>query len=115
MRGEEHINNTPRQINLYRALGWTPPQFRHLPLILAPDGSKLSKRHGAVSVLQYDEDGFPRRCSITLHALAGAMATTRNSRVRSSVVRFAARQSSAGAIQPRQVDVAQWRVHQGSR
>ena len=58
MRGEEHINNTPRQINLYRALGWTPPQFGHLPLILAPDGSKLSKRHGAVSVLQYDDDGF---------------------------------------------------------
>ena len=58
LRGEEHINNTPRQINLYRALGWTPPQFGHLPLILAPDGSKLSKRHGAVSVLQYDEDGF---------------------------------------------------------
>jgi glutamyl-tRNA synthetase len=58
MRGEEHINNTPRQINLYRAFGWTPPQFGHLPLILAPDGSKLSKRHGAVSVLQYDEDGF---------------------------------------------------------
>ena len=58
LRGEEHINNTPRQINLYRALHWTPPQFGHLPLILAPDGSKLSKRHGAVSVLQYDEDGF---------------------------------------------------------
>ena len=58
LRGEEHINNTPRQINLYRALGWTPPQFGHLPLILAPDGSKLSKRHGAVSVLQYDDDGF---------------------------------------------------------
>ena len=58
LRGEEHINNTPRQINLYRALGWTQPQFGHLPLILAPDGSKLSKRHGAVSVLQYDEDGF---------------------------------------------------------
>jgi glutamyl-tRNA synthetase len=58
LRGEEHINNTPRQINLYRALGFAPPQFGHLPLILAPDGSKLSKRHGAVSVLQYDEDGF---------------------------------------------------------
>lgn len=58
MRGEEHINNTPRQINLYRALGWKPPAFGHLPLILAPDGSKLSKRHGAVSVLQYDADGF---------------------------------------------------------
>ncbi|MGH6610049.1 MAG: glutamate--tRNA ligase [Burkholderiaceae bacterium] len=58
LRGEEHINNTPRQINLYRALGWSPPQFGHLPLILAPDGTKLSKRHGAVSVLQYEADGF---------------------------------------------------------
>ena len=58
LRGEEHINNTPRQINLYRALGLAAPQFGHLPLILAPDGSKLSKRHGAVSVLQYDDDGF---------------------------------------------------------
>ncbi|MDQ3189579.1 MAG: glutamate--tRNA ligase [Pseudomonadota bacterium] len=58
MRGEEHINNTPRQINLYRALDWKPPHFGHLPLILAPDGSKLSKRHGAVSVMQYDTDGF---------------------------------------------------------
>lgn len=58
LRGEEHINNTPRQINLYSALGWTPPQFGHLPLILAPDGTKLSKRHGAVSVLQYEVDGF---------------------------------------------------------
>ena len=58
MRGEEHINNTPRQINLYRALGWAPPAFGHLPLILAFDGSKLSKRHGAASVMQYDADGF---------------------------------------------------------
>ena len=58
LRGEEHINNTPRQINLYRALNLVAPQFGHLPLILAPDGSKLSKRHGAVSVLQYDDDGF---------------------------------------------------------
>ena len=58
MRGEEHINNTPRQINLYRALRWAPPAFGHLPLIHAPDGSKLSKRHGAASVMQYDADGF---------------------------------------------------------
>lgn len=58
LRGEEHINNTPRQINLYRSLGWELPKFGHLPLILAPDGSKLSKRHGAVSVLQYEDDGF---------------------------------------------------------
>jgi glutamyl-tRNA synthetase len=58
LRGDDHINNTPRQINIYRALGAPLPQFGHLPMILGPDGQKLSKRHGAVSVLQYDEDGY---------------------------------------------------------
>jgi glutamyl-tRNA synthetase len=58
LRGDDHINNTPRQINIYRALGAPLPQFGHLPMILGPDGQKLSKRHGAVSVMQYDEDGF---------------------------------------------------------
>lgn len=61
LRGDDHVNNTPRQINIYRALlgeGARLPRFGHLPMILGPDGQKLSKRHGAVSVLQYDEDGF---------------------------------------------------------
>jgi len=61
LRGDDHVNNTPRQINIYRAIlgeSATLPQFGHLPMILGPDGQKLSKRHGAVSVLQYDEDGF---------------------------------------------------------
>jgi glutamyl-tRNA synthetase len=58
LRGDDHVNNTPRQINIYRALGVEPPAFGHLPMILGPDGQKLSKRHGAVSVLQYEEDGF---------------------------------------------------------
>jgi glutamyl-tRNA synthetase len=58
LRGDDHVNNTPRQINIYRALGAELPQFGHLPMILGPDGQKLSKRHGAVSVLQYEEDGF---------------------------------------------------------
>lgn len=58
IRGDDHLNNTPRQINLYRALGATPPQFAHLPMIHGPDGAKLSKRHGAVSVMQYREDGY---------------------------------------------------------
>jgi len=58
LRGDDHINNTPRQINIYKALGASLPQFGHLPMILGADGQKLSKRHGAVSVLQYDEDGF---------------------------------------------------------
>jgi glutamyl-tRNA synthetase len=58
IRGDDHLNNTPRQINIYQALGLTPPSFAHLPMILGADGAKLSKRHGAVSVMQYQSDGF---------------------------------------------------------
>ncbi len=58
IRGADHINNTPRQINLYRALGAEVPVFGHLPLINGPDGQKLSKRHGTVSILEYRDQGF---------------------------------------------------------
>jgi glutamyl-tRNA synthetase len=58
IRGDDHLNNTPRQINMLRALGATPPAYAHVPMILGPDGAKLSKRHGAVSVLEYEKAGF---------------------------------------------------------
>ncbi|PKM16291.1 MAG: glutamate--tRNA ligase [Gammaproteobacteria bacterium HGW-Gammaproteobacteria-2] len=58
IRGDDHVANTPRQINIYEALAAPVPAFAHLPMILGPDGAKLSKRHGAVSVMQYREDGF---------------------------------------------------------
>jgi len=58
IRGDDHVNNTPRQINIYHALGASVPEFAHLPMILGPDGQKLSKRHGAVGVMQYRDDGF---------------------------------------------------------
>jgi glutamyl-tRNA synthetase len=58
IRGDDHLNNTPRQMNMLLALGATPPVYAHLPMILGPDGAKLSKRHGAVSVLQYKEEGY---------------------------------------------------------
>ena len=58
IRGDDHVNNTPRQINVLKALGATVPQYAHLSMILGDDGQKLSKRHGAVSVTQYDEDGY---------------------------------------------------------
>ena len=58
IRGDDHLNNTPRQINMLKALGATPPVYAHVPMILGPDGARLSKRHGAVSVMQYREDGF---------------------------------------------------------
>jgi len=58
IRGDDHLNNTPRQMNMLRAIGATPPVYAHVPMILGPDGAKLSKRHGAVSVLQYEEEGY---------------------------------------------------------
>jgi glutamyl-tRNA synthetase len=58
IRGDDHVNNTPRQINIYRALGATLPRFAHVPMILGADGERLSKRHGAVSVTQYRDDGY---------------------------------------------------------
>ncbi|MBI1990008.1 MAG: glutamate--tRNA ligase [Betaproteobacteria bacterium] len=58
IRGDDHVNNTPRQINIYKALGANLPEFVHLPMILGSDGERLSKRHGAVSVMQYRDDGF---------------------------------------------------------
>src|SRR5215467_1726505 len=58
IRGDDHLNNTPRQMNMLRALGAAPPAYAHVPMILGPDGAKLSKRHGAVSVLQYEEEGY---------------------------------------------------------
>lgn len=58
IRGDDHINNTPRQINILRALGATPPLYAHVSMILGSDSKRLSKRHGAVSVMQYREDGF---------------------------------------------------------
>ncbi len=61
IRGDDHLNNTPRQMNMLLALGKTPPVYAHVPMILGPDGAKLSKRHGAVSVLQYQEAGLSTR------------------------------------------------------
>lgn len=58
IRGDDHVNNTPRQINLLQALGAEIPQYAHLSMILGDDGAKLSKRHGAVSVMQYEADGY---------------------------------------------------------
>ncbi len=58
IRGDDHLSNTPRQILIYHALGWLPPIFAHHPLILGPDRSPLSKRHGATAVSQYRDEGF---------------------------------------------------------
>src|SRR5690606_19182064 len=71
LRGDDHINNTPRQINILRALGAEPPHYGHLPMILGPDGQKLSKRHGAVSVMEYDAQGYLPEAMINYLARLG--------------------------------------------
>jgi glutamyl-tRNA synthetase len=58
IRGDDHINNTPRQMNILKALGVDVPKYAHLPMILGADGARLSKRHGAVSVMQFRDDGY---------------------------------------------------------
>lgn len=58
IRGDDHLNNSPRQINIFRALGAQPPIFAHVPMILGDDGARLSKRHGAVSVMSYRDEGY---------------------------------------------------------
>lgn len=75
IRGEDHLPNTPRQILLYEALAFTPPHFAHHPLLMAPDGERLSKRHGAVSVRSYREEGFlPQAVANYLVLLGGGIA-----------------------------------------
>ena len=71
LRGDDHISNTPRQIQVYKALGLTPPRFGHLPMILGPDGTRLSKRHGAVSVTAFRDDGILPEAMVNFLALLG--------------------------------------------
>jgi glutamyl-tRNA synthetase len=71
IRGDDHVNNTPRQINVYRALGATLPQFAHVPMILGADGERLSKRHGAVSVTQYRDEGYLPEATLNYLARLG--------------------------------------------
>jgi nondiscriminating glutamyl-tRNA synthetase len=71
IRGEDHISNTPRQVLLYRALGFTPPQFAHLSLVLGPDHTPLSKRHGATSVAEFRSRGYLPEALMNYLALIG--------------------------------------------
>ena len=71
IRGEDHISNTPRQIQLYRALGWEPPAFAHLPMVLGSDRAKLSARHGALPILEYRARGYLPDALFNFLALLG--------------------------------------------
>jgi glutamyl-tRNA synthetase len=71
VRGDDHISNTPKQILLYQAVGAAVPQFAHVPLILGPDKKRLSKRHGATSVIEYAREGFTPEAMVNFLALLG--------------------------------------------
>jgi glutamyl-tRNA synthetase len=71
IRGDDHLSNTPRQIMLFEALGWKPPKYAHLPLILGQDGTPLSKRHGAVALKSFKEEGFLGPAILNYLALLG--------------------------------------------
>ena len=71
IRGEDHISNTPRQLLMYQALGFTPPQFAHLSLVMGPDHTPLSKRHGATSVMEFRERGYLPEALVNYLALIG--------------------------------------------
>jgi glutamyl-tRNA synthetase len=71
IRGDDHISNTPRQILLYEALSWEKPQFAHIPMILGPDGARLSKRHGATSLEYYENEGYLAEAMMNYLALLG--------------------------------------------
>src|SRR6266480_1219152 len=71
IRGEDHISNTPKQINIIRAVGAEPPVYAHVPNVLGADGKKLSKRHGAVTVEEFRKDGYYARALMNFLALLG--------------------------------------------
>lgn len=71
IRGDDHISNTPKQILIYKALNWKPPQFAHVPLILGSDRKRLSKRHGATAVTEYRKQGFLAEAVLSYLALLG--------------------------------------------
>ena len=71
IRGDDHVNNTPRQINIFRALGAEPPQYAHVPTVLGEDGAKLSKRHGAVGVMEYEAAGYLPEAMVNFLARIG--------------------------------------------
>ena len=71
IRGDDHVNNTPRQINIFRALGAEPPAYAHVPTVLGEDGAKLSKRHGAMGVMEYEAQGYLPEALINFLARIG--------------------------------------------
>ena len=88
IRGDDHVNNTPRQINILKALGSKIPSYAHLSMILGDDGQKLSKRHGAVSVMQYDDEGYLPEAVLNYLARPRLVARRRRDFLNAAVLRM---------------------------
>ena len=119
IRGDDHVNNTPRQINIYRALGAPVPHFAHMPMILDPEGAKLSKRSGAANVMSYKEEGYLPHALVNYLARLGWSHGDQEifSRSTSSSQLFAIdrREPEGLAPGPRQAGLAQPALPQGRR
>jgi glutamyl/glutaminyl-tRNA synthetase len=105
IRGDDHVNNTPRQINIFRALGAEPPHYAHVPTVLGEDGAKLSKRHGAVGVMEYEAAGYLPEAMVNFLARIGWGARRRRNLLAGTadrMVRAARHQSRArpGSTRP---------------
>ena len=117
VRGDDHVNNTPRQINIFRALGHEPPVFAHVPTVLGEDGHKLSKRHGAVSVMQYEEQGYLPEAMVNFLARLGWAHGDDEVFTRDEFVAWFELdrdQRRSLAVQRRQVQVAEPGAHEAS-
>ncbi len=100
IRGEDHISNTPKQIKLYEAFDWEPPEFAHLPMVLGPDRSRLSKRHGATAVFQFRDDGIVPEALFNYLSLLGWSCDEKEIMAKEEMVKCfqLSRVSKAGAV-----------------
>ena len=118
IRGDDHVNNTPRQINIFRALGAALPKFAHVPMILGADGERLSKRHGAVSVMQYFDDGYLPEALVNYLARLGWSHGDEEVFSREQLVEWFDLDhisKSRGTLRPAEAAVAQRALHQAGR
>ena len=117
VRGDDHLPNTPRQMQIFFALGLTPPAYAHLPMVMGPDGQKLSKRHGATSVFAYREAGYFPEALLNYLARSGMVARRPGDLFQTGadrVFRFRRLRQVGGNFQRRETFVAEFSLHEGA-